>query len=222
MKINSITPITANFVAKRTTYNTPSFGEKACVPGDEFQLSVLSMVDNNPKELLKRVKKAGKDVGYVDALFSAVLESRREELFLKQKAAEKAKIEWDIQNAYNMYRSTDLTSSNASFLSGAVTDRINELESKLKEYDQYRSADENRLKILGKVAKELVKKDGFNPNEKNDIGYTLVERAIRNNDDELSLMIIKHKNFKKPTMDRMLYFESKKFLELEEKAKSWF
>ena len=221
MKINSITPMIVNTSTRKKIYNTPSFGEKACLSKDEFQLSVLSLVNNNPKELLKEVKKARKNI-YTGALFNAVMESRKEELLLKQKAEEKAKIEYEIKNAHHMAQCAGLTSSNAYYLNRAVTNRINDLKSILEKYDKYKPADENKLKILAKVAKVLVKKEGFNPNEKDYFGHTLIERAIYNDDDELALMIIKHKKFKRPTEIQLTSYDWRKFLELEKRAKSWF
>ena len=224
MKINTISSISANTITRRITQNTPSFGEKACVPGDEFQLSALCYLDK-PKELLKMVK-SNENIGNVDMLFNMILSARADEIKLLEIQKHKEESQEALSCAYTMqesaYLSTSITDEQREKYLEKARNTISNTNKIMANYENYREPDEKKLKIFGKIAKILVKNPRFNPNGKDIRGNSLINNAIISGDDEIAIMLIKHKKFERPNSHFMYPEDYLKFLKLEKKAKSWF
>ena len=206
MRINSIGLPYSNSFSKRAvnnniTYNplytfkyTPSFGKKESIPDDGLLLSYDAW-RANPKALLKVIK-SQKDNKNASEIFGTIIDLRGEELYRKKMQQEKEKIITEIQNTY---KDTSLLLDSLPFesmqhLLSQTNQKVSALEMELSQYSKTKPYDSSKFKIYGKAAKLLSKMPSFDPNYETWDCY-LVNDSLRNEDDELTLMLMRHKKY---------------------------
>lgn len=206
--------------------NSVSFGELKCVPGDEVLLSLTSeKVLNNEKLLLSKVKKSGKIFEGANELFEAIIHERARERALLKKQQAKEALKEELRYAYIIEEaalmSHNVTDPQREYYLDAAKSKIDDINIRLTQYEDFRDANMSRYKTLGKVAKALTKKSNFDPNYRGAHGLRLINYTLNAQDDEMSLMLMEHKKFERPTYF-IDYPDKKRFKELEGKPKSLF
>jgi hypothetical protein len=226
MRINAIhSTITNTINNKKQQVTQPSFGEISMFPEThDVRRSLMRLVEIHPEEALKRLKKGDIDAEYINDVFLTVLSQREGQMKLQRIQKEKYSIEATLFDAYNLresaYASTWITEERRAHYIEKAQAVIDSLARKKIEYSRYDKPDEKRFKMLGKLAKELVKQKNFNPNMRDGYGDTYVERAIKVKDEELALMLIRHPEFKEP--HSVCSSVKDELIRLKKKANSWF
>ena len=206
--------------------NSPSFGELKCVPGDEVLLSLTSKkVLNNEKLLLSKVKKSGKILEGANELFEVIISERARERALLKKQREKEDLKKELYYAYvtqeAAYISPNVSNPQREYYLNVAKSRINDINIRLTQYEDFRDANMSRYKTLGKVAKALTKKSNFDPNYRGAHGLRLINYTLNAQDDEMSLMLMRHKKFERPIYF-IDYSDEERYKDLEQKSKSLF
>ena len=225
MRINGLNLlVTKNTKTDTNIRKYPSFGKS--VKDDEFVFSSgISSYIECPDILLKKVKQSGKDAEGVNELFEAIISERGKEIKLMKKQEEKEKLKEELCQTYGnsplMFLRENASEAEIDYFSRPIKTKINNILRSLGKYENLDEPDNKKFRLLGKTAKILAKKDSFNPNHICSDGLRLINHTINSDDDELSLVIIRHKNFKCP--DCFIDSPNKeKYNYLEKKSKSFF
>ena len=144
------------------------------------------------------------------------------EILPKQTAKNESK--YAAQNSEiiaDYYRANGENSLAAKYYLDAAKSKIDDINIRLTQYEDFRDANMSRYKTLGKVAKALTKKSNFDPNYRGAHGLRLINYTLNAQDDEMSLMLMEHKKFERPTYF-IDYPDKERFKELEGKPKSLF
>lgn len=225
-----ISAVNLSYNVKKTGKNinnqTVSFKKSEWVSKDKFEeLALGSLEHNAPRTLLHTVKNSDYDVKGVNKIFLGVVKKRAQELFLMQKQKEKELLEEKLQDAYRLresaYLSTNVADDLRTYYIQKAKTAINNITDSLTQYKDFREPNHENFKIFGKVAKALLKKQNFNPNYKDSHNLRLITHTLSSGDDELSLMLMKHKDFERP-VHCMKNAEWERFLKLEKQSKSLF
>jgi len=80
-----------------------------------------------------------------------------------------------------------------------LSNAINYCQEKIDNYAKI-GKDNEKMRVWGKIGRIISEKSNFNPNFISENGESLIEIAINNNDNDMALLLMKNKKFKKPIM----------------------
>ena len=205
--------------------NRPSFNGKKDIPEDKFiPTTVISEDMAKPELMLEKVKKNKKNAKGTNELFEIVLTERAKELDLLRKQEEMENLKMELCLTYTSQQTSFLNENfpkaRRDYFSRPVRKKISQINSRIEQYEDLREPDKGKIKILGKIAKALSKRASFNPNYTTSQGLSLIDFALNSDDDEIALLLIRHKNFKCPK-SFIDYQSEERYTGLEKKAKSF-
>ena len=206
--------------------NKQSLAFKGSMPEDKFISSTVISPDMaTPELLLQKVRKSDKNAKGVNELFEAVISERAKAIDLIKKHEEREILRDELRFAYTtsptIFLGKNAPQAQIDYLLRPVKRKISYINDCLAQYENLPEIDFDRLKLLGKIAKSLTKKTSFNPNYKGSDGLRFINRTLNSGDDELSLMLIRHKDFECPA-----FFinpsDEERCIELEKQSKPFF